>query len=137
MPFMGGITFMPFVRDSKLAPTTVEKPLSGTTSNVPTVAAAAAGASAKKGENGAQDDKIKEKKADKPTTVQPDVSTTTAPNPAAAPVPAVSPVPVPVESPPLTPEAQAVADKIAAVGDDIRKLKAAKVQQCKRLSVHK
>ena len=115
VPFMGGITYLPFVRDSKLAPTIVEKPL--------TTATTAGGATEKKSE---------EKKAEKPAAVAPTPAPTTtastdavkteAPTPTPAPAAAVAPV-----AEPLSPEAQAVADKIAATGEEIRKLKAAKV----------
>ena len=121
VPFMGGITFLPFVRDSKLAPTNVEKPLTTATTT-------AAGATEKKSE---------EKKTDKPAAV----ALTPAPAPASAPASAdavkaepstSTPTPAPAAAAaavtePLSPEAQAVADKIAATGEEIRKLKATKV----------
>ena len=120
VPFMGGITYLPFVRDSKLAPTIVEKPLG-------TPATTATGG----GGVGATEKKSEEKKADKPVAVAPtpaaapastDAAKTEAPTLTTTPAPAVAAV-----AEPLSPEAQAVADKIAATGEEIRKLKAAKV----------
>ena len=115
---MGGITFLPFVRDSKLAPTIVEKPLG-------TPATTAIGG----GGVEATEKKSEEKKADKPAAVvapTPAPTTTASTDNVKTEAPAAAAAVVP-EAEPLSPEAQAVADKIAATGEEIRKLKAAKV----------
>ena len=120
MPFMGGITYLPFVRDSKLAPTIVEKPL-GTAA---TTAGGGVGVTEKKSE-----EKKSEKPAVAPTSASApaSVDAVKAEPPAPTPTPATAVTAAAVVAEPLSPEAQAVADKIAATGEEIRKLKAAKV----------
>lgn len=105
VPYMGGLTFLPFVRDSRMAPS-VDRPLG----------------SAGTATNG-------EKEADNPVNIP-----TSAPAPVVALATVTTPgVAVPsVDSSagataPLTPEVQAIVDKITIKGDEIRALKAAKV----------
>ena len=120
IPYMGGITFLPFIRASRAGDTaaavttSVPKPLTDSTPVAPTPAATAKPAA---------------------TTATAVTSTTTTSKSTPAPAAAVKPPTPPAAATTTTattasvlpPAVQAIVDKITAKGDEIRILKAAKV----------
>ena len=106
VPFMGGLTFLPFVRESRLTPA-VDRPLTAVPTPTP---------------NDKKTDKSdKEKKTAAPApALAPSVTDEGKKADVTAPATAVTTVAV-------SPEVQVIVDKIVAKGDEIRTLKAAKV----------
>jgi seryl-tRNA synthetase len=118
IPYMGGITFLPFIR---------ELPSDGSADGTSSVGGAAA--------------KRTKKKQTSPTPAPssaPAPTPASAPSPAPAPPPAAAPAPAcvaPTASSTSPPEAAAVVDLITSKGEEIRLLKAAKVSK-EQLQVH-
>ena len=120
IPYMGGITFLPFIRAARASDTvaSVPKPLADSTVPSPSPAASA----------------VTSTKSTPPPVVATSTTTPTTAKPPAP--PAVTTTTPPIAST-LPPAAQAIVDKIAAKGDEIRVLKAAKVSNSMYINIIK